>query len=692
MRIRTLFIICMSALALVTGGLGLKLLSDSIGRYNLAGRVADTVEVSGLMISLAEKFVAERTMLVDSLLNEAPASDASRTKLAAAAQMTDQVMARTTEKIASLHYAGVAQQLKILSDLRDLLATWRPRVAEGNARPKAQRDPNGVPVLIGALAHSLSDLDAGLDMGDTGALQADGLMLDLTELARRSWQLRVLTTGRVAPVIVAINAGAPLATGLLEKLAAVDATIDQNWAAIDSGVRRLAAVADLKAPAAAAHVAMNDSLAIYRDVVAAGRRGGTYPVSAMEFGNKMVAGALAGLSLRDATLAMAQERTAADRTSAALVVAATGAVVVLIIGGAVAVLIMLTNRIVSPVVAITGAVERIAAADYAAAVPGRARSDEIGRMAVAVETLRQGAIAAAAAAAERQAEQQRREQRAARMEGLLQGFETKVGALVGQLATSSTDMETTARSMSANAAETGRQAEAVAGAADTAGISVQALAAAVDELSASIGGISNQVAQSAQMATKAANDAGHTDRIVRALAEAARRIGDVVGLINSIAGQTNLLALNATIEAARAGDAGKGFAVVASEVKSLAQQTSKATEEIGGQIGQIQSATRDAVAAIDSIAATIAEVSKIATAIAAAVEEQGAATQEIVRNIHQTSDAVYEVTRTIGGVSQIANDTGGSAEKVHAAATGLSREADDLSGKVDSFVAEVRAA
>jgi methyl-accepting chemotaxis protein len=166
----------------------------------------------------------------------------------------------------------------------------------------------------------------------------------------------------------------------------------------------------------------------------------------------------------------------------------------------------------------------------------------------------------------------------------------------------------------------------------------------------------------------------------------------VVGLITSIAAQTNLLALNATIEAARAGDAGKGFAVVASEVKTLAQQTSHATDEITGQVAQIQAATREAVAAIQSITASIGNVSNLASNIAGAVEQQGAATAEIARNTQQTSDAVREVTTTIGGVSRIAGDTGTAAKQVLSAAAELSRQAEDLAGEFNGFVAGVRAA
>ena len=187
-------------------------------------------------------------------------------------------------------------------------------------------------------------------------------------------------------------------------------------------------------------------------------------------------------------------------------------------------------------------------------------------------------------------------------------------------------------------------------------------------------------------------DARRTDATVRALAEGAQRIGQVVELISNIAGQTNLLALNATIEAARAGDAGKGFAVVASEVKSLAGQTAKATEEISAQITQLQTSTREAVEAIKGITTVIEEVSTIATAIASAVEEQGAATAEIARNVQQTAGSTQLVTTNIAGVSQGAASTGAAADQVLSAAGDLSRQAESLSAEVSGFVSEVRAA
>jgi methyl-accepting chemotaxis protein len=281
---------------------------------------------------------------------------------------------------------------------------------------------------------------------------------------------------------------------------------------------------------------------------------------------------------------------------------------------------------------------------------------------------------------------------AATLARLGQEFEASIGSMVATMASGTTQLEATARAMGNTAEMVNNQAGSVGSSAGEASAGAQTVAAAAEELTASITEISRQVAASAKMTERAVSDAQRTDGIVRALADAAEKIGLVVGLITNIAGQTNLLALNATIEAARAGEAGKGFAVVASEVKSLATQTAQATEQIGTQIGQIQRATKEAVDAISGISGTIEEVSAIATTIASAVEEQGAATAEIARNVQQTAQAAQQVTETIGEVSRAANESGTAASEVLSAAGELSRQAERLNAEVYDYVRKVRAA
>ena len=340
----------------------------------------------------------------------------------------------------------------------------------------------------------------------------------------------------------------------------------------------------------------------------------------------------------------------------------------------------------------TEAMRQLAARNMTAEIPARDRTDEIGRMAGAVQVFKDGMIAADRLSAEQATERAAKEQRAARLEHAVATFEVTARDMVGLLSSGSTELEATARAMTNSVDRTNEQASAVATAAEQAGAGAQTVAVATEELTSSINEISRQVAQSAKMAALAVKDAQRTNTIVSALAEGADKIGNVVGLITDIAGQTNLLALNATIEAARAGEAGKGFAVVASEVKSLASQTGRATEEIGAQITQIQVATRAAVEAIRGIAASIEEVSSIATSIASAVEQQGAATAEIARNVQQTAAAALEVTTNIGGVGQSANDSSAAASQVLSAAGDLSKQAERLSSEVNTFVAGVRAA
>jgi len=346
----------------------------------------------------------------------------------------------------------------------------------------------------------------------------------------------------------------------------------------------------------------------------------------------------------------------------------------------------------APIAKLTVAMRRLADHDIMTEIPGLGRGDEIGGMAATLQVFKDNMIKVG----ELTAEQERTKVAAASaqrtsLNDAANVFEAKVGGLVSLLSSGATELRATAETMSSTATETNRQATTVAAAAEEASVGVQTVAAAAEQLTASIAEISRQVAQSSRITGKAVEDTRRTDTIVRALAEGAQKIGQVVELITSIAGQTNLLALNATIEAARAGDAGKGFAVVASEVKSLATQTAKATDDIGAQIAQIQSATAEAVQAIRGISTTIEEVSVIATTIAAAVEEQGAATAEIARNVHQTAASAQDVTNNIAGVKRAANDTGAAAGHVLQAASDLSQQAEQLTTEVGGFVAGIRA-
>ncbi|MGE5157459.1 MAG: methyl-accepting chemotaxis protein [Gemmatimonas sp.] len=271
-------------------------------------------------------------------------------------------------------------------------------------------------------------------------------------------------------------------------------------------------------------------------------------------------------------------------------------------------------------------------------------------------------------------------------------FQGAVGEIVETVSSAATELEASATTLSSTADRGQELATVVASASEEASTNVQSVASASEEMASSIREIGRQVQESAKMAGEAVQQARVTNERVGELSTAATRIGDVVELINTIAGQTNLLALNATIEAARAGDAGRGFAVVASEVKALAEQTAKATGEIGQQISSIQAATQESVGAIQAISLTIERLSEISSAIAAAVEQQGAATQEISRSVQQAAAGTQEVSSNIADVQQGATETGSASVQVLSAAKSLSVESNRLKLEVDKFLGSVRAA
>ena len=389
------------------------------------------------------------------------------------------------------------------------------------------------------------------------------------------------------------------------------------------------------------------------------------------------------------------------QTDAAAIQRASAESTALLIGGLIGVLLLAAcagmvllfqRKLLSPIRRMTDVMGRLARHDLAAEVEGAGRKDEIGDMASAVQVFKTSMVEGDRLKVEQEAERSRADAKGKKLEELSRSFEAKVGSIVQAVASQATQMQASAQSMTVTAAETTKQAGAVAAASEESASNVQTVASAAEELSSSIAEIARQVGHSSRIAQNAVTEAGTANAMVVSLAGASQKIGEIVALINDIADQTNLLALNATIEAARAGEAGKGFAVVASEVKNLATQTSKATEDIRAQISGVQSATQDAVKAIDSIGSTIGEINQIVTTIAAAVEEQGAATKEIARNVEETAKGTREVSANIAGVTNAANGTGAAAGQVLNVARALSGQSGDLRKYVVEFLADVKAA
>lgn len=393
----------------------------------------------------------------------------------------------------------------------------------------------------------------------------------------------------------------------------------------------------------------------------------------------------------------------ADEVAAEFVLAARTIIITLVSAGlviSVLLIYLMRKTVTQPMRGMTVSMKNLADGQTDLEVPSLGRSDELGDMAQAVQVFKDNAVEMKRLEAEQakaEAEQAKAEERAEAekrkaMNDMADGFEATVSKIVDGVSNAAESLRGTSEEMVSMAEDTKRNSNEVAQSAAMASENVGSVSASTEEMTASIKEINQQVHNSMKIADNAVKEAEQSLDIINGLAESSQRIGDVINLINDIAEQTNLLALNATIEAARAGESGKGFAVVASEVKSLANQTAKATDEISQQIDSVRNETSDAVKAMESIQRVIGEINEVSTAIAGAVEEQSAATEEIVRSVQEAERGTSTVSSSITTVSSAAEQTESALTGVLESAGDLSQQSSVLRSEVDKFVSTVRGA
>jgi methyl-accepting chemotaxis protein len=345
-----------------------------------------------------------------------------------------------------------------------------------------------------------------------------------------------------------------------------------------------------------------------------------------------------------------------------------------------------------PIGQICSAMDSVSAGKLDVSLSIEDRNDEVGSIAHSFGQLKLGLIRARELEATQRAEAEAKLRHGEKINALVLEFQSMIKGAVSSLAASATELQSNASSMSSVTQQTQQLSSSVASASQQASANVQAVAGATEEMSASSHEIGKQMDEATRLARSAVEEAGHTEGVVNGLDKAAQKIGDIMQLIQDIAEQTNLLALNATIEAARAGEAGKGFSVVASEVKSLANQTAKATEDISTQINNVQQATQSTVMAIKAIGKKIEQISQVSATIASAVQEQSAATGEISNNVQQAAQGTDEISRNIAGVAEAANQTREASSTVLTVADHLAKQAENLRAEVDKFITALNAA
>jgi methyl-accepting chemotaxis protein len=651
-----------------------------------AGQAHSLVAVMSDLSHLTERLSQERGAAM--VVMQGSASDAA---LATKQQSLDRTDAARAALAADMAHAAFPGRDQIAASLDDLLSGFdKLRGDEGQV---SVTDPQA---LKGWIAGMLGLMDQSNAVADQLEYQLIELVPDagrFTRIARTDWSLRD-QVGRLSTLINAgLLANKPLGAAEAARIPVLDGRIEQLIAELSVGVRQPGMPEVMRDQFDTLQTGFVAPFAAIRAEVAPGLAGkvpypfdvATWRARTQPLYNKI-------LSLRDTAYGEALAATVAERGAAIGSLVPPAAIAAIAFAIMIWIGIVIDRKVSTPILRMTGAMERLAEGDVSIAIEGVERKDELGGMAKALAVFRDNRVTADRLATERAADEAAKLQRQEKLVALIESFDRGAAQIVDAVAGASERLRRNAESLSDAAGRNASQAGTMSRASDETSSNVGTVASAAEELRSSVEEISRQMAEAARVSTGAVAEAEIISQTVNGLSLQAERIGDVLQLIQAVAAKTNLLALNATIEAARAGEAGKGFAVVASEVKQLAHQTAEATGEIQNHIQAIRAETQRAVEGIGGIGSTIGALNQMTTIVAAAVEEQGSATSEIARSIHEAASGCQTVASNVTDFTETAKAAGHSADDVLHAAESLSQDSEALRKSVGAFLRDVAAA
>ena len=674
------FLGAMGIVVFTYGGIDL---SVAIKRQSAAEAILSSSRSSRILLSTLLTARLERGALGSALSGEAAADEAQLAKIAGYRKIVEDGYREVVAQIEVAALPGPVATLPRLRDAQAALARLQPEFDRDARAAKATRTPQVQQTELATYQTFLDALTATTDAVDASAGNTDKTVGQYLAIKRAAWATRVqygMTQGRAQFTVAAGKAWTPNETAMAfeDRGRTLGFWSVVREAASSDGVAEVVRAAFRKAdegnfsgPAWADTVHLFEALSTGQPV--------GIDIKELQPRDTLRAGMV--VDLANAALAQmvlrAEQVVAEARGAFTLSIIILAASLLLVVGG----IAVVQRRISRPIQRMNETMRRLAEGDVGVSVPSLDRHDEIGEMARAVEVFKESLarnkeLEIATQDLRQEAEVRRRQS----MLSLADDLEQAVGAVVSTLSASAAEMQTDARTMSDSATATLSQSTSVAAAAEQASTNVAAVAGAAEELGASVQEIGRQAEHSVGRARSAVGAARAAAEIITELETAASRINAIVDLISNIAGQTNLLALNATIEAARAGEAGRGFAVVAAEVKELANQTSRATTEIGQQVAAIQATTDRAVTAIGGVATTVQEINTAAEQIAVTVDQQDQATVEIVRSVNQASVGANGVTSIIADVARAAGRTGDGARRVLDVSGELAGHAANLQG------------